>query len=70
MLQRLNVNTVPGTIGTANQELRAGMPGSPLRKSKQEFFKNEHLKHVCAFQKLRKHCMSCLLKIVVKIPMT
>lgn len=69
MMQRLNLNTVPGIMGTATQELRAGMPGSLLRKSK-ECFKSEHLEHVCAFQKLRKHCISCLLKIVVKIPMT
>lgn len=57
-------------MGTETQELRAGMLGSPLRTSKEECFKNEHLEHVCAFQQLRKHCISCLLKIVVKIPMT
>lgn len=31
-MQRLNLNTVPVIMGTATQELRAGMPGSPLRK--------------------------------------
>lgn len=57
-------------MGTATQECRAATPGSSLRKSKENCFKNEHLEHVCAFQKLRKHCISYLLKIVVKIPMT
>lgn len=70
MMQRPNLNTVPGIMGTATQELRAAIPGSSLRKSKEKCFKNEHLEYVRAFQKLRKHCISCLLKIVVKIPMT
>lgn len=70
MMQTLNLNAMPGIMGIATQELRAGMPGSLLRTSKEECFKNDHLDHVCAFQKLRKHHVSCLLKIVVKISMT
>lgn len=52
-------------MGTAAQELRVGMPGSSLRK-----FLRMNIWSMCAFQKLRKHCISCLLKIVAKTPMT